>query len=59
MADPKKITLGIFDAKKDAVFAAGTVAANTVLVEIDADAPQLDVVNALQKCIELVIEQEY
>ncbi len=59
MADPKKITLGVFDAKKDAVFAAGTVAANTVLVEIDADANQLDVVSALEKCIQLVIEEEY
>ena len=59
MADPKKITLGIHAAKKDAVFASGTVAANTVLVEIDADANQLDVVNALKKCIQLVIEDEY
>jgi len=59
MAGDKKITLGVTDAKKDAVFAAGSIAADTVLVEFDSDANQLDVVNALKKCIQLVIEDEY
>lgn len=59
MANPRSVTLGVFDPKKDAVFAASTVAEDTVVVEFDQDAPQLDVVNALEKCIQLIIEQEY
>lgn len=59
MANARKITLGVVAPKKDAVFAAGSVAANTVLVDFDQDASQLDVVNALKKCIQLVIEDEY
>ncbi len=59
MADPQKITLGVFDGKGDAVFAVGTVAADTVLVEIDADANNSDVIAALTKVLELVTEQLY
>ena len=59
MADAQKITLAINTAKKDAVLASGSVAANTVLVEIDVDAPQLDVISALMKCMQIVIEQKY
>ena len=59
MADPRKITLAINTAKKDATVAAGTVAADTVLIEYDLDANQLDVVTALQKAIEIMIEDEY
>lgn len=59
MADAQKITLGIYAAKKDAVFASGSVAANTVLVEIDADAPEADVINALERAKQLVIEKKY
>lgn len=59
MANPLSITLGARSPKKAAVFGTGTVADDTVLIEFDQDIPQLDIVNALQKCIQLVIEQEY
>lgn len=59
MANPRQVTLGVHDPKKDAVFGVGTVAANTVEIEFDQDANQLDVVTALEKVIELIIEQEY
>ena len=59
MATARKVTLGVYDAKKDAVIAAGSVAAATVLIEYDQDIPQIDVVNALQKAIQVMNEQEY
>jgi hypothetical protein len=59
MATARKITLGVHAAKKDAVIAAGSVAALTVLIEYDQDANQLDVVTALQKAIQVMVEQEY
>ncbi len=59
MATARKVTLGVYDAKKDAVIAAGSVAAATVLIEYDQDIAQIDVVNALQKAIQVMNEQEY
>lgn len=59
MANPLSITLGARSPKKAAVFGTGTVAEATVLVEYDQDIPELDIVNALEKCIQLVIEKGY
>ena len=59
MATARKITLGVHEAKKDATIAAGAVAALHVEIEYDQDANQLDVVNALQKCIQVMLEEEY
>lgn len=59
MADPRQVLLGITKAKKDAVVGLGTVAADTVLIEYDLDANNIDVITALQRCIQVLQEQEY
>ena len=59
MADPRQILLAINKPKKDATVGVGTVAADTVLIEYDLDASNIDVINTLLKCIQILQEDEY
>lgn len=57
VADPVKYTLGVYSGKSAAVRAAGSTADANVIVEFDQSMTQADVVTALEKVRELVIEQ--
>lgn len=59
MATPRKVTLTITKNKPAAVFATSSVTGGTVEVHFDSEDTQLDVINSLEKCIELIREQEF
>ena len=59
MATARKITLGVYADKSAATIAAGAVAASTVEIEYDQDIPSSDVVIALQRAIQVMLEEEY
>lgn len=59
MATPRKATLTITKNKPDVALASSSVTAGTVEVHYDSEDSQLDVVTALQKAIEVVLEQEF
>ena len=59
MATPRTVTLGVYERKDLAVLGAGSTADTNVIVEFDQDIPSVDVVNALQRVIEKILEDEY
>ena len=59
MATPRQVTLGIYGKKSDATIGAGSTADASVIVEFDKDNSPNDVVVALQKVIERILEDEY
>jgi hypothetical protein len=58
MATPRKATLTLTKGKADVTLASSSVTTNTVEVHYDSENTELDIVLALQKCIEVILEQE-
>ena len=59
MATPRKITLSVRDKKSDATIEAGATASANVIVEYDKDEPSVDIIVALEKVKQLILEEEY
>lgn len=59
MATPRQVTLGIYQKKSEAVIGAGSTADANVIVEFDKENNPNDVVVALQKVIQRILEDEY
>jgi len=58
MATPRKATLTLTKGKASVTLANSSVTASTVEVHYDSEDTQLDIVTALQKCIEVILEKE-
>ena len=59
MADPRQLTILVGQFKRDISDGAGSATDNQVIVDFDRDANQLDVIAALEKIKEKIIEDEY
>jgi hypothetical protein len=59
MPTPRKVTLGVYDKKESGVRAAGSAASANVIVEFDKDLPKNDVIAAIERAVQTIIEQEY
>ncbi len=59
MATPRTVTLGVHERKGLAVIGAGSTADANVIVEFDQDTSSVEIVNALQRVIEVILEEEY
>lgn len=59
MATPRTVTLGVHERKGLAVTGAGSTADANVIIEFDQDIPSADVINALERAKEVILEEEY
>ena len=58
MATPRKATLTLTKGKSAVVLANSSVTTNTVEVHYDSENTELDIIVALEKCIEVIREKE-